>query len=238
MSEARAKPLVVAHRGDSATHPGNTWAALASAVNGGADALEVDLQLCRDGTIVLYHDYHVDGRAISDLSFDDFSRLRPDHPTLHDLLGWEETSHVLLLLEAKDPALLHPLATMLSRHPEPEHVLVGSFHGPFLRDFASVCPRIKTSLMLGTVLDITDMARLGQSYRCHMLHPCWEERAPRPHLLLSASDVERLRHEGFELIIWHEERPAELKALLALSPFAICTNTPAILRRMRDADPN
>ena len=50
------KPLVVGHRGFSAIFPENTFAAFTSALNAGADMLEMDLHFTKDGKIVIMHD--------------------------------------------------------------------------------------------------------------------------------------------------------------------------------------
>ena len=49
-------PVVVAHRGASAYQPEHTWAAFTKAVKDGADAIECDVRLTRDGQIVCVHD--------------------------------------------------------------------------------------------------------------------------------------------------------------------------------------
>ena len=49
-------PLVIAHRGDSAHRPENTLASFASALELGADLVELDIQLTRDGAVVVIHD--------------------------------------------------------------------------------------------------------------------------------------------------------------------------------------
>ena len=49
-------PLVIAHRGDSAHRPENTLASFESALTLGAEFLELDVQLCRDGHAVVLHD--------------------------------------------------------------------------------------------------------------------------------------------------------------------------------------
>jgi hypothetical protein len=43
-----------------------------------------------------------------------------------------------------------------------------------------------------------------------------------------------LRKARLAVTLWHEERVDELRALVALRPDAICTNTPATLRRIVD----
>jgi glycerophosphoryl diester phosphodiesterase len=50
------RPLVFAHRGGSALAPENTMAAFASGLALGADGLELDVHLSRDGVVVVHHD--------------------------------------------------------------------------------------------------------------------------------------------------------------------------------------
>jgi glycerophosphoryl diester phosphodiesterase len=52
--------LVVAHRGSSAAHAEHTLAAYELAISEGADALECDVRLTRDGVLVCVHDRKVD----------------------------------------------------------------------------------------------------------------------------------------------------------------------------------
>jgi glycerophosphoryl diester phosphodiesterase len=49
-------PLIVAHRGASHDAPENTLAALRAAWTQGADLVEIDVRLTRDGEVVLLHD--------------------------------------------------------------------------------------------------------------------------------------------------------------------------------------
>lgn len=54
------KVQTIAHRGFYAYHPENTILAFSSAVESGADVLEVDTQLTSDGVFVCYHDATLD----------------------------------------------------------------------------------------------------------------------------------------------------------------------------------
>jgi len=58
---------VIAHRGYSERTPENTLAALRAAIDAGADAIEFDLHVTRDGSPVLFHDFTLerttDGRG-------------------------------------------------------------------------------------------------------------------------------------------------------------------------------
>ncbi len=50
------RPVMIAHRGSSAVAPENTLAAFRQAVEDGADAIELDARLTRDGHVVVFHD--------------------------------------------------------------------------------------------------------------------------------------------------------------------------------------
>jgi glycerophosphoryl diester phosphodiesterase len=64
------KPLNIAHRGGAALWPENTLFAFVSAAEAGYDGAELDVQLTRDGKLVVFHDFrlkpglcrHADGR--------------------------------------------------------------------------------------------------------------------------------------------------------------------------------
>jgi glycerophosphoryl diester phosphodiesterase len=57
---APVRPLVWAHRGCPTEAPENTLAAFAAAVDAGADGVEFDVQLSRDGVPVVIHDETLD----------------------------------------------------------------------------------------------------------------------------------------------------------------------------------
>ena len=57
VAERRKGPVVMVHRGASAFAPENTLQAYASAMDFGADGVEVDVRRTRDGVLVLFHDH-------------------------------------------------------------------------------------------------------------------------------------------------------------------------------------
>jgi len=50
------RPVIIAHRGASGLYPENTLLALQTAHKDGADLIEIDVRLTRDGHVVLLHD--------------------------------------------------------------------------------------------------------------------------------------------------------------------------------------
>ena len=107
------KPWNIAHRGGAALSPENTLTAFGRAMLSGADGVELDVQLSRDGVVVIHHDYRLNpgytrlrggdwldgaGPRIKDLTVDELHRYniglpRPgsvyarEHPLLEDADG-------------------------------------------------------------------------------------------------------------------------------------------------------
>ncbi len=50
------KPVIFAHRGSRLLNPENTILAFQNAVDFGADVVETDVQLTKDGKLVIFHD--------------------------------------------------------------------------------------------------------------------------------------------------------------------------------------
>ncbi|WP_432161097.1 glycerophosphodiester phosphodiesterase [Streptomyces sp. NRRL F-5630] len=99
----------VGHRGDPYRFRENTVASLRSAFASGADAVELDVRLTRDGVPVLLHDatlsrlWEVDAR-LSDVTADDVARLtRGGVPSLADALDATSGRRVMIDLPSATP---------------------------------------------------------------------------------------------------------------------------------------
>ena len=51
---------IIAHRGSKGTHPENTCIAFREAVRVGAEGIELDVHLSKDGYLIVMHDETVD----------------------------------------------------------------------------------------------------------------------------------------------------------------------------------
>ncbi len=91
---AAVDPLVFAHRGSSQAHPEHTLAAYLRAIEEGADGLECDVRLTRDGHLVCLHDRRLErtsnGRGLvsehtlAELDRLDFGARHPGLPAAAD----------------------------------------------------------------------------------------------------------------------------------------------------------
>jgi glycerophosphoryl diester phosphodiesterase len=103
---AAAPPIVIAHRGASGYLPEHTLAAKAMAHAMGADFLEQDVVLTRDGQAIVFHDLYLE--AVTDVARRFPDRARPDGRwyamdfDLDEILG-------LRVHERVDPATGEPL---------------------------------------------------------------------------------------------------------------------------------
>ena len=81
-----AVPLIIAHRGDSATRPENTLNAFRQALSVGADLVELDVQLTKDGQVVVLHDVTVnrttDGNgSVREMTLAEVKKLEAGYPS-------------------------------------------------------------------------------------------------------------------------------------------------------------
>jgi glycerophosphoryl diester phosphodiesterase len=99
----------VAHRGGSALAPQNTLAAFRNALMLPVDAIELDVQMTRDGHVVVFHDNTVDKltNASGNMLDLDFSYLRSLNAAAHFPGGWPEPQRIPTLREALDLARSH-----------------------------------------------------------------------------------------------------------------------------------
>src|SRR3989344_3837290 len=96
---------IIAHRGASDEAPENTLAAMKLAWKYGADAIELDIQLTKDGKVIVYHDadtkrYDGTERKVADLTWEELQKL--------DVGSWKS----LACKGERIPALASVLETM------------------------------------------------------------------------------------------------------------------------------
>src|SRR5436305_10973097 len=101
-------PLAYAHRGGSALRPENTIAAFDHGLSLGADGVELDVHLSRDGVVVVHHDATVDRTtpgtgAVSALGARELALL--DVPALADVLSAFRDSRVIIEMKENAPEL-------------------------------------------------------------------------------------------------------------------------------------
>ncbi len=109
---------IFGHRGSAGTHPENTMISFEQAYKDGADGIELDVQLSKDGIPVVIHDEKVnrttDGKGlVKDLSLMELKKLNAVHkfkkqykhadiPTLEEVLEWASKKQTIVNIELKN----------------------------------------------------------------------------------------------------------------------------------------
>jgi glycerophosphoryl diester phosphodiesterase len=109
------RTLIESHRGvENGDVPENSWSAIKLGHQLGADLIEVDVQLSRDGVAFLRHNYQIpDGRWGHDLTWNELKELKVDGeplPLLEDVLVWARDIGVILSLDIK--SLFSPVGNL------------------------------------------------------------------------------------------------------------------------------
>jgi len=105
---------VAAHRGDSYNYPENTMTAFENALKNGADMIETDVRLSKDGVLVLMHDDTVDRTTngigkVSSMDLVEILKLNagdinfPEKvPIFEDFIKWASQKGTMLNVEIKE----------------------------------------------------------------------------------------------------------------------------------------
>lgn len=230
-----AKPRVIAHRGYSSKFRENTWEAFEGAYEVGADMIELDLVLTRDRKIFVNHDLDIEGKLIREMNLEEAKGRIPGSMEVSEVLEWAEDRKIGLYLDIKDRDMIEELTEILKDFGHRTNIVVSSSDDfPFMRRFKELNDHILTALLFRNVLPPEDMVSLTRKYQGDIIHPCWENKHPFPHTLISTEDIKHMKSEGFEVVCWHEERKTELKELVKKGFWGITTNDPESLRKIID----
>src|SRR5580765_1162699 len=145
---ASSRPLVFAHRGGSALAPENTIAAFDNGLALGADGLELDVHLSRDGTVVVHHDrtLHRTTALRGPLAERTADELRAAAiPSLAEVLSRYPEVRVIVEMKVNRAELAAATLDVVRRAGAVERVCLGSFGWRVLRAARAIEPRVATS---------------------------------------------------------------------------------------------
>ncbi|MFD7100758.1 glycerophosphodiester phosphodiesterase [Streptomyces xanthophaeus] len=144
--------LTIGHRGVMGVEPENTLRSFVRAERSGMDVIALDLQLSKDGSLVVLHDPEVDrttdgSGAVADLTLAALRELdagQGEHvPLFEEVL---EAVRTPLQASVADPAAARVLAELVGRRDLTGRVEVASFHDAVLTETARLAPGVRTTL--------------------------------------------------------------------------------------------
>jgi glycerophosphoryl diester phosphodiesterase len=235
-----AYPLVrVAHRGASGRAPENTLLAFERAIALGVDALELDVQLTRDGELAVIHDARLerttngagwvrDQTAAQLRELD--AGLNQAIPMLSEVLALAEAGGVRLCVEAKgeDEAecvtIAEAIVAALHAADWTHRAILTSFVPAALRRGRALAPR------LATMLDPSPQdGSLSPREICEQTLACGANSLSYNYSFVTPAVAAECRLSGLALWPWAPNEPDDIRALLALGVPGIETDRPDVL---------
>jgi glycerophosphoryl diester phosphodiesterase len=237
--------IVYAHRGGSKLRPENTLLAFDHGVSLGADGLELDVHLARDGVVVVHHDATLDrttnGKGpLAALTADELARLDAGFhaegfrgaaggvPRLDEVLRRYRSMSLIVELKVNVPELAHRTIDAIRAADAIDRVALGSFGTRVLRAARAYEPAIRT----GSSREETRLALYRSWLRWPVRHPPYQEcqvpelagrtRVVSPRFVRDAHDA------GLLVKVWTVDDENDMRRLLSWGVDAIISDRPDV----------
>ncbi len=174
--EPSKQPIIVAHRGSSAIAPENTLASFRQAIADGADAIELDVHLTKDGEVVVIHDSTLNrttnGRGrVRDYTLVELKRLDAGSwfhkrfssekiPALAEVFE-EIGDRVEINIEIKTDdynersvGMLEKCIELINKYQAANFVLISSFNYMILQHVKKLQPEIATGILFNPLRNL------------------------------------------------------------------------------------
>ncbi|WP_435092085.1 glycerophosphodiester phosphodiesterase [Clavibacter michiganensis] len=234
--------LLAGHRGSMADCPENTMLSFTTAERAGADEIELDVRLTRDGQVVVLHDRTLERTAaapgphldtpVEELTLAEVRSVDLGSgqrvPTLDEVL---DRTRGLVQVEVKAPAAAGPLVALLRARGDADRArcTVISFHPQALVDVMAGLP----DLPRGTGLLVAD---IDGEWR-DAVAPTRARTIMLPWRGLTRSLVDGLHDAGLRVHASLLEGPGEVRRIVDLDVDATTANHPRYARELLAAHP-
>lgn len=249
------KPLIIAHRGASASAPENTFAAFQKAFEDGADGIELDVRLAKDGVPVVFHDPTLKRLAKIEARIADFTAQELNNidvgswfnekypakadgkfsaetiPTFTQLLDFLSGYKNLIYVELKGetdeiPRLAETVCNLLRQTNLLPNVIIKSFNLNGVKLVKQILPEVRTAALFEpTILMILQKKKLILEEAVD----CRADELSVHYSLATRKFVRRATEQNLPVTIWTTDNPAWVKRASTRGINAIITNNPALL---------
>ncbi len=241
-------PLVLAHRGANKVAPQNTLPAFLKAIQFNADGIETDVHLCKDGEIVICHNYTVDATSNGKGSIDEmtFAQLRGMDfgsyfsqeykgvtlPTLAELLTLVKNMK-LINIEIKSPQkdndLVKRVVEEVYNFGVEKNSIISCFNPECIRQVKEIDDNLKTALLyeddeLGNEIMTFGVAKYCQQLKANAAHP--------HRNLITHKEVLELHNLGIAVNPWTVNLKEDIIRLTNWGCDALITDIPDFCRQV------
>ena len=217
-----------AHRGASTYCPENTMLAFYTGVYMGANGIETDVRLTKDGVAVLFHDETMeritDGEGkLCDHTYEQLQelwvmngQLRDKIPTLEDFLAHFAPMDLTYAIELKADGAEQITADLIRKYGMESKCIVTSFRFSRLEKLHSIAPELKKGYLVKQYDEQTfdKMRAIGCDEFCPLASLATEE------------TVKDWHREGFRVRAWGVSNEAVMERLLACGVDGMTVNFP------------
>jgi glycerophosphoryl diester phosphodiesterase len=223
----------IGHRGAAGHEPENTLRSFARAIELGAELIEMDVQLTRDGRLVIMHDKLVDRTTtngsgyVAEMTLDKLRTLNAGKgervPTLEEVVELA-SGRVGLMVEIITPGIARRVVEAVGEGFRGQ-VIYASFLHAEVADVRSVAPRAETLALIEAVpVRPTDFAR----------------DAAVTHVGLSLDSVTEdfvsaLKGDNYKVFVYTANDPRDIRRLRSLGVDGIISDYPELLLDTDDA---
>ena len=174
------KFIVYAHRGASEYCPENTMLSFYTGIFMGANGIETDVQITKDGVLVLFHDdtlARVTGAegSICDYTYEELlalsvkkNALTDKIPTFEDFLSHFAHRDITFAIELKVGGIEKAVADMIFKYGIEEKTVVTSFELDYVRNIKKYAPSLKVGYLCSEMSDslIAELLSIGADEIC------------------------------------------------------------------------
>ena len=231
------KVKIFAHRGASAYAPENTLEAFRLAMEQGADGIELDVQMTKDGELVVIHDETIDrvsngNGAVRDYTLEELKQFSvsnhfeqyPDVkiPTLREVLELVKPGTMEINIELKTgiywyPQIEQKVLELVKEEGMEERIIYSSFNHYSVQKIRELSPEAETAYLIGDVmLDVADYTR---NTGIKGLHPALF------HVKM-ADFLKEYKESGIALRVWTVNDKDQIRWLIDEGVAAVITNYP------------
>ncbi len=262
MADSVKRPSIVAHRGCSAFAPENTFAAFSLALESGAEGIEMDVRLTRDGVPVVFHDAglkRISGSdiRISSLTFGELAEVDAGSwfnlknagranrrfvgekiPTLESTMEFLHGFHGPIYVELKSAGrnartLADAAGKVLSRHTGELNIIVKSFNFELIPLVREICPKAESAALFAPQILLI---LKKESRLISIAKKLGVNRLSLHYSLATRSLLRRANKERLPVTIWTTDSERWVRASIELGIDSIITNDPAKLIALRDRE--
>ena len=211
--------------------PENTIAAFDRGLAAGADGLELDVHLSRDGIVVVHHDARLDRTtratgSLCDRTAAELAQL--DVPQLRDVLARYPDIGIIIELKERGAALARTVVDDVRRAGAARRVCLGSFSVTALRAARTAAPEIATSGARFEVRMALYRSWCGLSPGRVPYQAFQVPETSGSTRVVSPRFVERAHTSGIAVQVWTVDEPEDIRRLLDWGVDGIISDRPDV----------